>query len=55
MNAEQEINRSLELKDTWDGPWPASRAVPISFFRAPLVEDLDTLEADVAFIGVPYD
>ena len=55
MNSGQEINRSLELKDTWEGPWPASRAVPISFFRAPLVEDLDTLEADVAFIGVPYD
>ena len=55
MNAEQEINRSLELKDTWEGPWPATRAMPMSFFRAPLVNDLDTLNADIAFLGVPYD
>lgn len=55
MNSEQEINRSLSLKDTWDGSWPATRAVPLSFFGAPLVDDLDTLDADVAFIGVPYD
>ncbi len=55
MNSEQEINRSLSLKDTWDGPWPATRAVPLSFFGAPLVNDLDSLDADIAFIGVPYD
>ena len=55
MNAEQEINRSLALKDTWDGPWPATKAVPLSFFAAPLVSDLDDLDADVAFLGVPYD
>ncbi len=55
MNAEQEPNRSLELKDTWEGPWPATRAAPLSFFRTPLVGDLDALDADVAFLGVPYD
>ena len=55
MNAEQEPNRSLELKDTWEGPWPATRAVPLSFFRTPLAADLDTLDADIAFLGVPYD
>ena len=55
MTAEHEPNRSLELKDGWDGPWPATRAVPMSFFHTPLVNDLDTLDADVAFLGVPYD
>ena len=55
MTAEHEPNRSLELKDTWDGPWPATRAVPMSFFRTPLVNNIDELDADVAFLGVPYD
>ncbi len=55
MNAEHEPNRSLGLKDTREGPWPATRAVPLSFFRTPLVADLDTLDADIAFLGVPYD
>ena len=55
MTAEHEPNRSLELKDTWDGPWPATRAVPMSFFRTPLVNNIDELEADIAFLGVPYD
>ena len=55
MTAEHEPNRSLELKDTWDGPWPATRAVPMSFFRSPLVNNIDELDADVAFLGVPYD
>ena len=55
MKGEYETNRSMELNDKWEGPWPASRAVPISFFRAPLVDDLDSLDSDIAFIGVPYD
>lgn len=55
MSPEEEINRSLELEDSWEGPWPATRAVPRSFFRAPLVNDLDELTADIAFLGVPYD
>ena len=35
--------------------WPAVRAQPRSFFKAPLCTDLELLEADVAFIGVPFD
>ena len=55
MSAEQEPNRSLELKDSWEGPWPATRALHLSFFRTPLVSNLDTLDADIGFLGVPYD
>ena len=36
-------------------PWPNLRARPRSFFNAPLCEDVARLEADVAFIGVPFD
>ena len=36
-------------------PWPALRARPRTFFNAPLCEDIENLEADVAFIGVPFD
>ena len=36
-------------------PWPNLRARPRSFFNAPLCEDIDRLEADVAFIGIPFD
>ena len=36
-------------------PGPASGPKPRSFFKAPLCTDLDRLEADVAFIGVPFD
>ena len=25
MSPEEEINRSLELEDSWEGPWPAPR------------------------------
>ena len=35
--------------------WPIIRAQPRSFFKAPLCEDLDHLDARVAFIGVPFD
>ena len=35
--------------------WPIIRAQPRSFFRAPLCQDLDQLDAMVAFIGVPFD
>ena len=34
---------------------PIARAQPRSFFKAPLCVDLDSLNADVAFIGVPFD
>ncbi len=36
-------------------PWPNLRARPRSFFNAPLCEDIDQLEADIAFIGIPFD
>ena len=35
--------------------WPAIRAQPRSFFKVPLCLDLDQLDAQVAFIGVPFD
>ena len=35
--------------------WPDVRAIPRSFFKAPLCSDLDELSADVAFIGMPFD
>ena len=35
--------------------WPITRAQPRSFFRAPLCDNLDELDADVSFIGVPFD
>ena len=36
-------------------PWPNLRARPRTFFNAPLCEDIESLDADVAFIGVPFD
>ena len=36
-------------------PWPTLRASPRTFFNAPLCDDIERLEADVAFIGVPFD
>ena len=36
-------------------PWPNLRARPRSFFNAPLCEDIERLEADIAFIGIPFD
>ena len=35
--------------------WPDTRALPRSFFNAPLCSDLGDLSADVAFLGVPFD
>ena len=37
------------------GDWPILRAQPRTFFKAPLCANLDELEADVAFIGMPFD
>ena len=36
-------------------PWPNLRARPRSFFNAPLCDDIKELEADVGFIGIPFD
>ena len=38
-----------------DPPWPNLKAQPRSFFKAPLCTNLDQLDADVAFIGMPFD
>lgn len=38
-----------------DQPWPDIKAEPRSFFKAPLCTNLDELEAEVAFIGMPFD
>ena len=38
-----------------DPAWPNLRAHPRSFFKAPLCTNLDELNADVAFIGMPFD
>ena len=38
-----------------EDPWPITRAQPRSFFKVPLCENLDELDADVAFLGVPFD
>ncbi len=35
--------------------WPIIKAQPRSFFKVPLCTDMETLHADVAFIGVPFD
>ncbi len=37
------------------GDWPILRAQPRTFFKAPLCANLEDLEADVAFIGMPFD
>jgi agmatinase len=34
---------------------PDSKAVPRSFYNAPLCNDLSALDAKVAFLGIPYD
>ncbi len=38
-----------------DEQWPIIKAQPRSFFKAPLCTDMEQLQADVAFIGVPFD
>ena len=38
-----------------DPAWPITRAQPRSFFKSPLCTDLDTRDAQVAFLGVPFD
>ena len=38
-----------------DEALPILRAQPRSFFKAPLCTDLNQLDAEVAFIGVPFD
>ena len=38
-----------------DPLWPDIKAQPRTFFKSPLCTNLDELNADVAFIGMPFD
>ena len=44
-----------QVTESQEEPWPMLRAQPRSFFKSPLCTDLELLDADVAFIGVPFD
>ena len=44
-----------QVTESQEEPWPMLRAQPRSFFKSPLCTDLETLDSDVAFIGVPFD
>ena len=46
---------SQQYTEPTGDPWPDLRALPRSFFKAPLCNNLDELDADVAFIGMPFD
>ena len=50
---EPQVNQQYTTSS--DPPWPNLRAQPRSFFKAPLCTNLDELDADVAFIGMPFD
>ena len=50
---EQVDNSSHSAPSSED--WPILRAQPRSFFKAPLCANLEELDADVAFIGMPFD
>lgn len=41
--------------DTSSQEWPDRYAIPRSFFGAPICQDLDTLDAQVALIAMPFD
>ena len=57
MAAQRQNPQHAETPASGSGeePWPNLRAQPRSFFKAPLCTELDDLNADVAFIGVPFD
>ena len=46
---------SLPSSQSAADAWPDLMAKPRSFFKAPLCANLDELNADVAFMGVPFD
>ena len=52
MTERNDANRPAEPSEE---SWPILRAQPRSFFKAPLCANLDDLNADVAFIGMPFD
>ena len=53
-DANGESDRTRET-DSDEKPWPDVRARPRSFYGAPLCTDLDELDADIAFVGMPFD
>ena len=42
-------------RESDEKPWPDVRAQPRSFYGAPLCTNLDELDADIAFVGMPFD
>jgi agmatinase len=50
-----EQNLSAQYTEFSEEPWPDIKAQPRSFFKSPLCTNLDELEAEVAFIGMPFD
>ena len=52
--AQRESNRQRD-DESEEKPWPDVRARPRTFFNAPLCTDLNELDSDVAFVGMPFD
>ena len=50
-----ELNPPTQHTQSGDRPWPDIQAQARTFFRAPLCANLDQLDAQVAFIGMPFD
>ena len=48
-------NLNRQYTESSNPLWPDLKAQPRSFFKAPLCTDLDDLNADVAFIGMPFN
>ena len=55
MAEEQQRAESKSQDVAEDKPWPDVRARPRTFFNAPLCVDISELDADVAFVGMPFD
>ena len=55
MDLMTEEDTESQYTEPTDPAWPITRAGPRSFFKAPLCPDLDDLDAQVAFLGVPFD
>ena len=50
-----EHNPLNQYTESSDPPWPDIKAQPRTFFKSPLCTNLDELDANVAFIGMPFD
>ena len=49
------MDGTVQYTNPTDEQWPSVRAQRRSFFRAPVCTELEQLDADVAFLGVPFD